>query len=119
MKTVFLALLLTFAAFTASTQTISYDGVRQDVVIDVRTPTEFSLGHINGAVNVPLDRLTENTEALKHIDRNSHILVYCRSGRRSATAMKLLEQRGFRHVRDGGGMATLTSKLKACDNHRC
>ena len=119
MKTVFLALLLTFAAFTASAQSISYDGVPQDVIIDVRTPAEFSLGHINGAVNIPLDRLTGDAKAMKRIDQNSHILVYCRSGRRSATALKLLEQRGFRHVRDGGGMATLTTKLKACDNRRC
>lgn len=119
MRTVFLATLLTWMALTASAQTVFYEGVRQDVIVDVRTPAEFSLGHVKGAVNIPLDSLTGDNDAMKRLDKNSHILIYCRSGRRSAIAQKFLAQRGFRQVRDGGGMTSLAPKLKACNNLHC
>ncbi len=119
MKKALFIFIWAFATLSASAQTASYNGMRQDLILDVRTPAEFALGHIEGAVNLPLDRLTSGIHTLKNIDTNSRILVYCRSGRRSAQASKLLKEKGFRYVQDGGGYNTLETKLKACDSHRC
>jgi rhodanese-related sulfurtransferase len=74
------------------------------VLIDVRTPEEFSAGHVPGARNIPLDQLAARAEKL---DRKARTLVICRSGHRSATAVKLLTRMGFSdaHSVRGGTLA--------------
>jgi rhodanese-related sulfurtransferase len=73
------------------------------VVLDVRTPGEFSEGHLAGAVNV--DLLAPDFAArLSAMDRGKSYLVYCRTGNRSTKAVHAMEQLGFRtvyHMRDG------------------
>ena len=73
------------------------------VVLDVRTPGEFSEGHLAGAVNV--DLLAPDFAArLSAMDRGKSYLVYCRTGNRSTKAVHTMEQLGFRtvyHMRDG------------------
>jgi phage shock protein E len=112
-------LLLLVLAFPAIAQTVTYDGIRQDAIVDVRTPAEFQAGHIKGAVNIPLNTIESGIQAVHGINKDSQILLYCRSGRRSALARKLLAQQGFRHVQDGGGIGALEAKLKACNSHQC
>ena len=69
---------------------------------DVRTPAEYAAGHIPGAHNIPLDRLEEK---LNNLPSNGYpVIVYCRSGRRSAMAAELLAQAG-RQVYDLGSIA--------------
>lgn len=70
------------------------------LLLDVRTPSEFGSGHIAGAVNIPLDALTVRA---KEIAAGREVVVYCRSGRRSAAAAELLRARGH-HVIDIGPM---------------
>lgn len=69
-------------------------------LIDVRTPEEFADGHIEGAINFPLDNIY-NFEKL-NIDKESIILVYCRSGNRSSQAQKILEKKGYFTIDLGG-----------------
>jgi rhodanese-related sulfurtransferase len=76
-----------------------------DAVIDVRSHLEFWLGHLPGAICVPVDALPGSMPGHKDITKDSHILVYCGSGVRSATAASTLSALGYRHVTDGGGMA--------------
>jgi len=71
------------------------------ILIDVRTPAEFAAGHIPGAVNIPYDLLAGS---LPTEDREDTIVVYCRSGRRSAIAKNTLESLGFTRVLDFGGI---------------
>jgi rhodanese-related sulfurtransferase len=75
-------------------------------IVDVREPFEFSgdLGHIPGAELVPLASLAAASESW---NRDSDIVVVCRSGGRSARGCALLTSAGFRHVRnlDGGMLA--------------
>lgn len=112
-------LLLAFSVFPVSAQTVSYNGIRQDLIVDVRTPAEFNSGHLDGAINIPLDKLQNGLHAVPGVHKKSHILIYCRSGRRSAIARDTLLKQGFRHVYDGGGMTALASKLKVCSTLRC
>ena len=71
------------------------------VLIDVRSPGEFASGHINGSVNIPLDRIGSQLQVLK---KDKPIVVFCRSGNRSKAAKGLLEQKGFSNVTDGGSI---------------
>ena len=61
-------------------------------LVDVRTPQEFASGHLEGAVNIPLDQLPNR---LDELDREGQVVVYCHSGNRSASAARTLERAGF------------------------
>lgn len=75
-----------------------------DVVLDVRSKLEFWMGHLEGATNVPVDRLPDGLEGLG-LTPKSRILVYCASGMRSAQAAQILRAAGYSGVVDGGGIA--------------
>lgn len=68
-------------------------------LVDVRTPAEFAEGSVQGAVNIPLDRLPGQLAKFKG---KKSIVVFCRSGNRSSQARYILEQGGFRNVFNGG-----------------
>lgn len=65
-------------------------------VIDVRTAGEYQMGHIPGAVNVPVDQV--GTQAGSW-DRNSTYVVYCATGARSATAVEEMRALGFGSIK--------------------
>ena len=67
------------------------------VVLDVRTPEEFAAGHIHGAINIPHDQLPNRLAEIAGA-KNKDIVVYCRSGRRSAIAQEALVAEGFKSV---------------------
>ncbi len=70
-------------------------------LIDVRTPEEFAAGHIPGAVNIPIDELGGR---LSELSQAEPVVVYCRSGNRSAQAARILDQAGYSGVYDLGGV---------------
>lgn len=74
-------------------------------VVDVRTPAEYAAVHYQGAINIPLGELANRLDELKPADRE--IVVYCRSGRRSGIAERILEQSGFTNVTNGGGLSAM------------
>lgn len=78
--------------------------------IDVRTPAEFAEGHIQGAINLPLNDL-EGLISTQAPNLNDTIMVYCRSGNRSATAAKLLKQLNYSIVFDLGGINAYQGEL--------
>lgn len=67
------------------------------VLVDVRTPEEFTAGHLAGALNIDLQAATFERD-VSALDRSATYLVYCRSGNRSATATALMGQLGFDEV---------------------
>ena len=71
------------------------------LLLDVRTPAEFTSGHVSGAVNIPVQDLGARIAEVGPTSRP--VVVYCRSGARSAAAANLLRGRGYR-VHDVGGM---------------
>ena len=64
------------------------------IILDVRTPEEYAQGHLAGAINVNVESVTFD-EYISKLDRNISYFVYCRSGRRSAVAVKRMEDLGF------------------------
>lgn len=119
MKMLFQALLMALLLATAHAKDIRFNGTKPAVIIDVRTPQEFAAGHIDGAVNIPFDRIGQGIQSIKGLKKDSTILVYCRSGRRSGIAKTTLEQRGFKQILDGGGMESLAHNLKVCTTKVC
>lgn len=71
------------------------------LVLDVRTREEFASGHVLGAVNIPVQELAARIVEVG--DRSRRVVVYCRSGGRSASAAGILEKAGYR-VDDLGPM---------------
>lgn len=72
------------------------------VLLDVRTPNEFNQGHIPDAVLLPVDQITQAEEIVP--DKSTPVVVYCRSGNRSSTAAKQLDNMGYKRVYDLGGI---------------
>lgn len=71
------------------------------LLLDVRTAAEFKSGHIEGAVNIPVDSLARR---LDEVPAERSIVVYCRSGNRSQRAIHVLEHAGRGPVHDLGSI---------------
>ena len=67
------------------------------IILDVRTPNEFNEGHLENAININFYDPNFKTEIAK-LDRTKTILVYCRSGGRSAKSMNIMKDNGFQTV---------------------
>lgn len=80
------------------------------VVIDVRTPEEFAVGHIPGAKLMPLQVIDG---MLSELDKKEEYLVVCRSGNRSAEASAILADNGFESIYNmTGGMSEWTFEVE-------
>ena len=109
--------LSTEAPTTKTTEMINmtYEQISQDeakrimdtesdyIIIDARTQEEFDEGHIEGAILIPEYEIEEKAPNLIS-DKNTLILVYCRSGRRSKIASEALVQLGYTNVKEFGGI---------------
>ena len=79
----------------------------QDVIIlDVREQDEYDSGHIPGAVLLPVGTIEEETAAEVIPEKDSTVLVYCRSGNRSKTASSALAELGYTNIYEFGGINT-------------
>ena len=79
----------------------------QDVIIlDVREQDEYDSGHIPGAVLLPVGTIDEETAAEVIPEKESTVLVYCRSGNRSKTASSALAELGYTNIYEFGGINT-------------
>ncbi len=74
------------------------------LIVDVRTLLEYNSGHIEGAINVPNETITEMA-ATDLPDKDRLLLVYCRSGNRSKQASIKLAALGYTNVKEFGGIA--------------
>ncbi len=77
--------------------------------VDVRTPAEFAQGSVKGAINIPLDQIENQLAKFKG---KKNIVVFCRSGNRSSQAKVILEQNGFKNIKNGGSWEDVNAKLK-------
>lgn len=77
------------------------------VIIDVRTPEEFNAGHVQGALNIPVES-ADFAQQVATLDPGTTYAVYCRSGNRSAVAVAEMGGMGYMHLYDlEGGFADL------------
>ena len=80
------------------------------VLIDVRSAEEFASGHLQGAVNIPHDRIVEEIGSVAP-DKSARIILYCRSGRRAETALNALKSAGYENVSNYGGLEDAQMRL--------
>ena len=73
------------------------------LVVDVRTKEEFQEGHVENAINIPLDVIGEEISTVLS-SQEDPVLLYCRSGNRSGQAAKILVDLGYLKVYDFGGI---------------
>lgn len=78
------------------------------LILDVRTVEEFRSGYIPGAKLAPYDELAST---FREPDKNRPIVVYCRTGRRSAVAMDTLKAMGYVNLSDFGGVNNWRGQL--------
>jgi rhodanese-related sulfurtransferase len=74
------------------------------ILLDIRTPDEFSATHIPGARNSDFNQSQQFADYLDTLDKGRTYFIYCRTGKRSAAALKLMNEKGFKYVinLDGG-----------------
>lgn len=73
-------------------------------IIDVRTHSEYQQDAVKGAINMPLEKLRSSPP---NLDASKPVLVYCRTGGRSAKAAELLLNQGFKSVYNAGSLTNL------------
>ena len=76
------------------------------IILDVREQDEYDSCHIPGAVLLPVGTIDENTAADVIPEKDSTVLVYCRSGNRSKTAFSTLADLGYTNIYEFGGINT-------------
>ncbi len=110
MVLVVIGLAMSFMSRGDSKGLVSYEELQQKltdkapiVLLDVRTQEEFNNGHIPGALLLPYDEIDQKAAQLLP-EKEKEIIIYCRSGRRSAIAKDSLEALGYTNVKDFGGM---------------
>jgi rhodanese-related sulfurtransferase len=67
------------------------------ITLDVRTPGEFMVGHIQGAINIDVEGMQFETEIAK-LDKSATYAIYCQSGRRSLIAVETMSKAGFKNL---------------------
>jgi len=72
------------------------------IVLDVRKPNEFAEGHINKAINIPLNELTDPGK-LAFINEDNNLYIHCTSGYRSVIAASLLKRQGIHNIHNVKG----------------
>lgn len=117
MLPLFFSLLLLFTGCGGSTADDSYQQITQEeakemmdtqevIILDVREQNEYDSGHIPGAVLLPVGTIDEDTAAAVIPEKDSTVLVYCRSGNRSKTASSALAELGYTNIYEFGGINT-------------
>lgn len=74
------------------------------IIVDVRTQEEYAAGHIPGAVLLPNEDINEKTAAAILPNKDTKLLVYCRSGNRSKQASQKLSDMGYKNIVEIGGI---------------
>ena len=87
-----------------------YKNTTGAVLLDVRTPQEYSEGHIPGSKNVPLQTIDKVRTVVENKD--TELFVYCYSGARSRQATAALGQMGYTKVNNIGGISSYRGKVE-------
>jgi rhodanese-related sulfurtransferase len=82
-------------------------------VIDVRTPAEYKMGHIQQAVNISLDQIAKNADKIRKI--NKPVITCCMNGGRSSRARRILNRKGI-EVYNGGGWVNLKDLIRMANS---
>ena len=117
------SLLLLLTGCGGNTSDSSYEQITQEaakemmdtqevIILDVREQDEYDSGHIPSAVLLPVGMIDEDTAAKVIPEKDSTVLVYCRSGNRSKTASAALADLGYTNIYEFGGINTWPYDIK-------
>ena len=81
------------------------------ILIDVRTDAEWDDGHIETAIHIPLDKISDTIEDFIE-DKDQVIYLYCRSGNRSGQAEMALKSIGYVNAKNVGGIKEASTNLR-------
>ena len=95
-----------YQQITQETAKEMMDTQQEVVILDVREQDEYDSGHIPSAVLLPVGTIDEDTAAGVIPEKDSAVLVYCRSGNRSKTASFALADLGYTNIYEFGGINT-------------
>lgn len=87
------------------------------MIVDVRSPEEYAAGHINFAINMPIDTFKDNLSRIEDW-KDKNVIVYCNSGKKSGEAADILVSNGFTKVFNGEGVKKFSYDLKTFGNIR-
>lgn len=74
---------------------------KKRIIIDSREPYEYESGHVEGAINIPPMELMSGSSKLKDVDKDTELILYCRTGSRSNVSIQILRQQGFTNLVNG------------------
>ncbi len=98
------------ALFGTKNNTELVDAVKNGaLLVDVRTPAEFSAGSVKGAINIPMERIQNQ---MKKFRGKKGVVLFCRSGARSGYAKGILERNGIENVFNGGSVGNMNQILR-------
>jgi len=95
------------SAPSLSIQTVQKDVAAGGQLIDVRTAAEYAAGHIDGAINLPVEAIQAG--ALPAVAKTKPVYVYCHSGNRAGQATIVLKAAGYQNITDLGAMTHVQS----------
>lgn len=76
--------------------------MKAKTIVDVRTPAEFSGGHVAGSINIPLHEITQRLDEIKKLPQP--LVLCCASGNRSGQATQFLQSQGIACENGGSWM---------------
>ncbi|MBC8238176.1 MAG: rhodanese-like domain-containing protein [Helicobacteraceae bacterium] len=62
------------------------------LIVDVRTPKEFQMEHVDGAINLPIEEIMQNRV---NLPKNKELILYCRTGSRRSASAQVLQRKGW------------------------
>ena len=114
MKYLVLLIMFTLSSLTSFASETKEESKSQTkdtlVVIDVRTLAEYNAGHVENALNIPLQVISRKIDDLE-LEKDTPIALYCRSGNRSGIANSMLKSKGYENSQNYGGLRQAKDKL--------
>lgn len=109
-----ISLLLLYLTYKTYNHCMLADGLATKIrdgaiILDVRTATEYEMGHIPGSVNISLGSIRERYTEL---DPGKTYITTCSHGLRSVKVEQILKERGFRQVYNGGAWSDLEQQIR-------
>ena len=80
------------------------DELDDEIILDVREQNEYDEKHIRDAILLPVGMIDEDTAEAVIPEKDTVVLVYCRSGNRSKQASEILVQLGYTNIKEFGGI---------------
>lgn len=84
----------------------------QRIIIDVREPFEYAMGHVQGALNIPPAELMAGARKLDGVAKDTELVLYCNSGSRSNMSINLLADMGYTNLVNGINKSHVEAKYQ-------